>query len=241
MKKFIQLLTTLVLCCALSGICFADVFALQVTFSLNEVQTKMNRTFEVTLSARGCDDIAAFVCNLSFDGDAMEYKGHALASSDMQAEVNSHNKGSVKAVLLCEDSVDCSDETILITFSFKALKEGEHSISAFVSDLINSKSENLEAVSAKSSVYVSQVPVKNNSDYQTDGTEYADGDVTGNELTEENSQEGNTQIKGKDSAEMYMWFFAVLVALSLLAAVGFVCYKLGEKNKEKRKKGKDEE
>lgn len=239
MMRFYRKVTILLLCFLIFAASLVNCFASQVEFSLTDAEVKQNRLFEVTLNGADCKGVSAFVCELEYDEESLEYKSFFLNVQGADAEINSLEKGKIKAVFLCEESVSTEDKTPLVTFSFKALKPGEHKINLSVCDVINGEYEDLEAVCTSCVVNVAQIPSKEAltstdvvSDTYKNSKEKENSALTSNP---DGVKSENTKIKANDGKEYII--FVVLSVLSLLAMVGYTCYKLGAK---KRKKVKDE-
>lgn len=232
MKSVCRLVIFLMCLLTFAGSSFTC-FAAHAEFSLTDVGTKENRVFDVTLSASDCKGVSAFVCELEFDPDALEYKAFSVNAQGADADVNSQIEGRIKAVFLCEDSLKSEDKTSLVTFSLKALKAGEHNISLSVYDVINSEYEDLEAVCIPCVVNVAQIPLKDSSDSQSDNSDssYAFDSEGVFEDSTAKEESGYTKIKGNDDNKFI--FLGILSGLSLLAIVGYACYKLGVKSRKK--------
>ncbi|MBE6738391.1 MAG: hypothetical protein E7566_07065 [Ruminococcaceae bacterium] len=233
MTGFFKTVVVLLLCFLILLASFVTCFGAEVEFSLSDTETKKNRIFDVALNVENCSDVSAFICELEYDPAAIEYKSFSLNIENSDAQVNASEEGRLKAAFLCEESVSEEDKTSLVTFSFKALKAGEHNISLSVYDVINSEYEDLEAVCIPCVVNVAQIPLKDSSDSQSDNSDsnYAFDSEGVFEDSTAKEESGYTKIKGNDDNKFI--FLGILSGLSLLAIVGYACYKLGVKSRKK--------
>lgn len=232
MRRQLQSLSVCFLCLVIFAFSSANCFAATAQFSLPDVQTKENRVFDVTLNVSDCKDVSAFMCELEYDPTVFEYKSASSALQDAVIEVNSQSDGKLKAVFLCEDSVSAEDEISLVTFSFKALKAGEHNINLSVYDCINGEFEDLEAVCTSCLVSVAQIPVKDSSasDNGNSDKDNFNTESFSESLTDE-VESGYTKVN-EDKGNRFV-YFAVLSVFCLLAIVGYICYKLGANKRKK--------
>ena len=257
MMRIVRVALCLTLCIAViisaSSVCFASTSE----FYLENATASKNRVFDVSLKASGCRDIAAFMCEITFDADAVEYKGISCVFDGANTEVYADSSGVVRCVFLCEESVDCTDASELITFKFKALKAGDHIIDLSVWDVIDSKSEDVYT-SVKSGCVSVEAYVLSENDY-TEETKTSDAvtDVSDlNYIQPESSSIVNTTEKEKEASpdmvqitevegdsDSNVLTFVIMTIASLVAVVGFVAYKIGalaSKQKTDGKKTKNE-
>lgn len=211
-------------------------------FSLTDVNTKENRLFDVTLSAEGYEDVAAFLCELEFDESAVAYRDFTLNVKGAQMHVNSEQKGRIKAVFLCEESVDCLGDSDIVTFSFKALKSGNHSIDFKISELINSASQDLKANSGFCCVSVADIPSPDTHQkpHKTDEKNFFSMAESLQTITSsDEAKAGSTQIGADDNngEVIVLVILALLLMLGVLVVMYKPIVKKLSKNKDKIKKG----
>ena len=225
LRAFLSLLISFLLVVGSCGVICAS----SVQFYLSRDETKQNRTADLTLYAQGKDDVAAFMVELTFDDRALEYKDYSLLCSDMQAEVNEARDGYIKAVFLSEDSLDCSSDTMLATFSFKALCDGNHEVSLLVADAINIESQDITAECKPGSVLVAAVPIKDNATASSENESLqSDGSESEIQDSEDVCTQGNTKLE-KSNDDNGLLVFLILTVLALVCVAAFVSYKIGSK------------
>ena len=168
MTKGYRILVFLIIACLLTAGSSAVCLAQSTEFYFEDVQAKRGRVFDVTLCARDNSNIAAFEAKVTYDADCLEYRNCTPSGDNVEVQVNSSENGLLRIVFLCEDGIDASKDTELITFDFKALEEGSCSISAQINGLINTDFEDADAAVKSGCVTVSAPPVS--SDAKSDST-----------------------------------------------------------------------
>lgn len=204
-------------------------------FSLSHEQVSVNRLFEVTLSAKGEYSLSAFIAELIYDPDVLRYDS-ASVQDDVQYSVNSLEAGKLTAVYLDERGVSCTKGTVLMSFKFKAMTEGNTEIKISVRDAITSESTDISVLRCTSSqvAVLSKVSADKNSDKVTSSKE----SVT---ETTEKYEESNSLIKGTTNiggvpVSNQTIVSIVLSFLCTLCVAVYIAYRLGvHRQKEKQK------
>ena len=212
-------------------------YAHQIGFGFENINTKKNRICEIPFYTVGEADVAAFVMDVTFDSESLSYRGYTLMQEHFEVQANLIDDGHLKLVFLCEESVECKDKTTLITFSFKALKEGKTEINARISDAINSDCKEIEVSFSGATVSIEKASKGENTADSENITETKDSASEVSSTKDEIS--GNTRI---DSSSKNNNLFLVIVILLLsLCMVGYIFYKLGARASAKNKKKRIED
>ena len=204
-------------------------------FTLTETETLKGCIFGVNLECKSDSRIAAFVVNLNFDADLLEFRNAQTTDDLAYCRVNSSESGSVKVVYLCEDGIDCSSAKALVDFTFKALKSADATINLDVTQVIDVSAQDVEVDSLRGgNVSVTQ---KSTSPKKTDKDKNTSEAVLEETTEAENEQSDNIKtdfVKGKDKDQTLI-ATVVLSAATLIIIIGFCAYKIGVAVAYKRK------
>ena len=228
MTRGCKILVPLILCFSLL-ICGCITFVAQgAEFYFEDIEAKRGRLFDITLCAQKCSDVAAFVADITYDADVMEYRDYTLCDDNMQAQVNSSEEGLLRVVFLCENGVDCSKGASLIDFEFKAVKGGECSVNAAITDRVNSDCEDMDAV-VKSGLVTVSASSQNAAD---DSVSVLETSEETEALQTEENENGSSKILPAESSVVSS---IIIVVLCILAVLGCIAYKVIEQRKKKEK------
>ena len=238
MSRLIRNLVSILVCTVLIVASCVTFCGTSVQFYLSDEEVKTGRLFDIDLSAQGTDDVAAFSVDIAFDGSALEYRDFSLNVDGLQAEVNATEKGMIKAVFLCEDSLDFSSDTEIATFSFKALCSGDYQVELSVSDAIDSNYNDIKVQSQWGTVSVVSAPGSDNKSKvrTTDISSIAEEETAETNKNIKESSE-KTELNGNNDNRSTV-FFVLMAILTLLCIVAFVFYKVGV-GVQQRKEGKE--
>ena len=229
----------LIFLCSLSLSFVTTAYAREVSFGFEDTNAKKNRIFDIPFYAVGEGDVSAFVMDVTFDSEMLSYRGYTLSNEHYEAQANLMDDGHLKLVFLCEESVDCKDKTTLITFNFKALKEGKTDISAQISDVINSDCEEIAANCSVATVSIEKALKDENS---ADRDNITETDALSSEASG-TKDEAFYSTRINASSKGNKLFLPIVILVLLLCMVGYIFYKLGvkasAKNNEKRVEDED--
>ena len=198
-------------------------------FGTSDVNVQKGRLFEVTLSVKSQEKIAAFVGEISFESDAVEYREAKTTDENAVVSVNSNEQGKITFAYLCDDGISCADKTEIIAFKFKANAQGTYELSMNVRDVVNVDCGDV-SVSVCESAQVS-INASNNSHTSSPQAQ------TETALEEKSTARNFTKVDG-NSVNIYIIGSAVAAVVVLLVIVSYVSYKSGIR-KQKKSSDKD--
>lgn len=215
-------------------------------FSLSDAKSGEGRLFELTLSAQGSDNLAAFVAELQFDTEKLEYRSETVCSENAEYSVNTEN-GKITVAYLCEEGIDCRESESLVTFSFKALSSENSQVSLSVREVVDTDSRDITVFSEKGAAVTIQtgVPSADSGSYSAQGGAVS-GDAQGVEATQASSdisdnlqiesdrvQSGSLNIEDdKDNSAIVV--SCVLAVMALLCVAVFVAYRVGAESHKRK-------
>lgn len=205
-------------------ICFVFILGIPVVSAsqtaqlyFEEAQAKRGRLFDVNFCADKTENLAAFTADISYDAAMIAYRDCDVADSSMKVQVNASEAGLLRVVFLCEEGVDCSNATTLMTFSFKALQAGNSVVSASASDLINSDSEDLDCTVKSGLIVIDSPPAGSKNPANETGDDNAENESSA-EVDSGSYTNGITSAEPVDNSIVMI----VIVVGALLLAI-FVC------------------
>lgn len=203
----------------------AVVYSAEVAeFSLSNVQVQKGRLFEITLSAKGAEDIAAFVAQLEYDADSVEYRSCSVCDEAYEYSINTNENGKLTVAFLCEDGVNTTEEKPLIKFTFKAIKSKNSDISLSVRDVIDSHSQDV----AVPSCVGSRVLVKRSDTAENGPAKAENPNKNSTEIVDTNDDNTKGQMTLLGSPVNPAVIVSCGLALTaVLCGVVFFAYKLG--------------
>jgi len=129
-KKVLSVLLLLCALCAPFGVSAEN----GADFSLSDAETKKNRIFETTLSAKGAP-VAALTATLTYDSSAFAFREAKAKDKNALMSVNSRSEGVVSIAYASDSAI----EGDLVVFKFKSLDSGG-SISLNITQALTSDS-----------------------------------------------------------------------------------------------------
>lgn len=216
-------------------------------FSLTDVQVTKGKLCELTLSAQGSDDLAAFVAELWFDADSLEYLTATVCAENAEFSVNAES-GKITVAYFCEEGVDCRKSTGLMTFSFKALSSENSEVSLSVRDAVDTYGKDITVFDEKGSAVtaVTGALSENSDGYSSQG-----GAVSADAQSSDSSQ-ASSQVFGvsseaegdeKQADTLYVpggkrnsatVISIVIGVLALLSAAVFIAYRAGQESHKRK-------
>ncbi len=242
-RRFGKVFFCVILCFTLiSSVCFG-VSAAGCEFALSDVQVKNGRIFTASLKCESDREISAFIAEVAYDEDALEYRSASTTDKSAQCSVNANESGHLRLVYLCEEGADCKGNLPLIELKFKALKNGDYPLSISVSQVVDSASLDVEVNKSEGAlVQVGAITAAHNSVQREDNAKTKNTEKASGTIEEESTGSGNdngdvTGYTGVDGAEhdVILIVASVMAVLTLLCLVGFCAYKYGIKVAIKKK------
>lgn len=231
MKKVISLMivTIFVFFSAVS------VFATQnsVAFKTYDTECRIGRLFTVNVKANSKDELSAVIFKFTYDRNLIEYR--SVSTSDDSIVYAYDTGSSLNVSYLCKDGKSISNDTVIFTLKFKALKAGKSDLSYTAYDCINSSVENLpisQCLSGKVSVYEQGSELKDN-----DSVDYEDA-----ENIDENKKDSVSStldelgiLNGKFSENSTFMLVVGIISGLAFAVLCFMLYLFIRKQKNKSK------
>ncbi len=220
-----------------------SVFAAGCEFCLTDAQVKKGRLFTASLECKADKEICAFIAEIEYDEDAVEYKSASVIDNEAQCSVNATESGHLRLVYLCEEGAGCKSKSPLIELKFKALKSGEHSLLLSVMQVIDRDSSDVQVNIAEGAlVQVDALTESHSSSGRKESVKADKAEATsGAEDIESASSEDKhedltfyTSVDGTDY-DVILIVASVMAVLVLLCLVGFCAYKFGAKAAIKKK------
>lgn len=140
-RKFLAAITALLLLWR----CFAASGAEKASFSAEDITTKDNRIFAMTLRGEGSQTLSAVKFDFTYNGEVIEFRDTNSLDDESMVKT-SEEEGHLCLIFLNENGIDLSNGTELFTVNFKAegLREAQQ-IGFTVSDCVNSAVESFSA------------------------------------------------------------------------------------------------
>lgn len=214
-------------CCSVHG---AEVGC---DFTLSDAEVKSGRLFSVSLCVNSKQKIAAFVGEITFDENTVEYREAKATDNNALLSVNSKEKNKITFVYLCEDGVECSGKTEIITFVFKAKMPCGSELSLSAKDVIDSVGNEVLPVECKGALVTAT-----GSAGEKDGEK--SHDTTGASERDFSYDSNVTNVKG-NSVNIYIVGSVVACVSVALVIVAYVFYKLGVRKHKKESACESEE
>lgn len=196
-------------------------------FSFSDVQAGVGRVLAVSLECEGIEDLCAFVAEIEYDADALEYKSAKVMSEGAEFSINTVQAGRLRLVYLCEEGVNCIDKTPLVEFAFKALKSGTYQLSATVQQAIDSSSSDVQVSTVAPAVISINASdsVKSAYNYSADSSD-TEKSLQSTIADSSDTESGIIYVRGK-AFSVVLIVSAVAAVLSLVCLVALSAYKLG--------------
>lgn len=217
-------------------LCFCFVFSIRAQaagisgeFSMPDVETPKGRLFEISIDCCASGRVSAFVAEIAFDEDYIEYRDAKAADENAQISVNSSKSGKITIVYFCEEGTECSQSRELVKITFKAKEKGVTMLSFEVSQAITEEPCPI-AVSGKKNAQV-------NITKSESSKSAVSGEKEQNTVSEESSSraQGVTIIEGSSFDVKTIVMLSLSFVTALCIAV-IITYKVALKKAEKRKK-----
>ncbi len=230
------------ICLTLLLISFVSASAAGCEFSLSDAQVKKGRIFTLSLECKADREICAFIAEIEYDTDALEYRSAKVTDKSAEYSVNATEEGKLRLVYLCEEGVNCKGKTPLMEFNFKALQSGVFQVSINAQQVIDINSSEIAVSKAEGAfVSVGTTAAQNNSQ-RVDSDKSEKVESKGNTEAEETTKidgsngysKGYTGVEGVDY-DVVLIVASVTAVLVLLCLVGFCAYKYGVKVTIKKK------
>ncbi len=209
-----------------------------ISFELSNSESYKGRKFDTSLGCSGICELSSFVAEITFDEKLIEYRDAKSVSEEGIISVNSTQEGKIVLVYLCEEGIDCSQGTDLVTLTFKSVAEGNATLSLDVRDAINSRGKDLPVVDTVDAEVISNKNSGKVSSGKAEDIKTSSSEVSASENEDEYSGESDSEnekivIGGKDISDSTIVSVVVLF-VAVTAVVGYTFYKIGV-NKEKKK------
>ncbi len=120
---------------------FTTAFASEnITFTLQSAQCKINRLFTIEMVAKSDKPLCAATFEFIYDSKMFEYRKIKVSDDESKISANEKN-GCVTAVYLNTYGKDISDNTVIFSITFKAIKDGVGYIDFNVKECVDSNVE----------------------------------------------------------------------------------------------------
>lgn len=242
-RDFREKLFCFIICLSLALSVAVSASSAGCEFSLSQAQVKRGRLFTISLECKADREVCAFIAEVEYDADAVEYRSASVTDARARCSVNVTEAGLVRLVYLCEEGADCSGKSPLAELKFKALESGEFPMSLSVMQVVDGDASDVQVSKAEGTLVQVDAPTESDNgsgrkeSVKSDKTEAASAqDEPTSTSSEEESANSNsyTSIE-KAEYDVILIVASVAAVLVLLCLVGYCAYKYGVKAATKNK------
>ncbi len=117
--------------------------------SLSSVSTRKGRLCKAELSAEGIENICAFIAELEYDPDILSFRGIKSDVTSSDCSAFSKEEGKVRFVFVCEEGVDATSKTTLLSLEFKAETEGNSPLDLRLIEAVDYNGNYIEGITSR--------------------------------------------------------------------------------------------
>lgn len=166
MKRIaLLIISAIILSCSIFSVSSAE----SVSFSVDSVQTDVNRVAEVGVNCTDTANLGAVVFDFDYDKSALEFRG-----AESGGAVRFYEGEKLRVVYYCDDN--SSSESGILKLKFKTIREGNYNVSYDIAECSTKSGENFPVDFAESgSVSVSGNGKNQSNNLSSESAKISDG------------------------------------------------------------------